>query len=196
VTSRSARGRAQEVRSVTKPESVPNTRSGSLNEPDNPTPSASPWSGRRVRRRGVGSLPRRHPGHARRRDVRAERRRSAVRGAAVRARQARSRLEAFDPARSRRSATSRSRRCRKGSRRGVAALSDQGAVVDIGADFRFRDPPSTQRSTAASRPASAREAVYGLTEYLPRSLPRRAGRQSRLLSDCALARVLPLVEQD
>jgi N-acetyl-gamma-glutamyl-phosphate reductase len=81
---------------------------------------------------------------------------------------------------------------------GVAALLGAGCrVVDIGADFRFRDPVEYERVYAPHpMPQLLAEAVYGLTEYCRASLPT-----ARLVANpgcyptAALLGLLPLVEQ-
>lgn len=81
---------------------------------------------------------------------------------------------------------------------GVAALIDRGCrVVDIGADFRFRDPAEYARIYMPhTEPHLLEEAVYGLTEYSRASLP-----SARLVANpgcyptSALLALLPLVEQ-
>jgi N-acetyl-gamma-glutamyl-phosphate reductase len=82
---------------------------------------------------------------------------------------------------------------------GVAALLDRGCrVVDIGADFRFRDPEEYARVYVPHPvPSLLAEATYGLTEYCRASLP-----QARLVANpgcyptAALLGLLPLVEQN
>jgi N-acetyl-gamma-glutamyl-phosphate reductase len=81
---------------------------------------------------------------------------------------------------------------------GVAALLDGGCrVVDIGADFRFRDPAEHARVYGSHPvPQLLSEAIYGLTEYCRESLPT-----ARLVANpgcyptAALLGLLPLVEQ-
>jgi N-acetyl-gamma-glutamyl-phosphate reductase len=81
---------------------------------------------------------------------------------------------------------------------GVAALLGRGCkVVDIGADFRFRDPAEYERVYVPHPvPELLKEAVYGLTEYCRASLPA-----ARLVANpgcyptAALLGLLPLVEQ-
>jgi N-acetyl-gamma-glutamyl-phosphate reductase len=82
---------------------------------------------------------------------------------------------------------------------GVAALLDRGCrVIDIGADFRFRDPAEHARVYAPHpAPHLLSEAVYGLTEYCRASLPA-----ARLVANpgcyptSALLGLLPLVERN
>jgi N-acetyl-gamma-glutamyl-phosphate reductase len=82
---------------------------------------------------------------------------------------------------------------------GVAALLERGCkVIDIGADFRFRDPAEYARVYVPHPvPQLLQEAVYGLTEYCRAALPA-----ARLVANpgcyptSALLGLLPLVEQD
>ena len=81
---------------------------------------------------------------------------------------------------------------------GVAALLDGGCrVIDIGADFRFRDPAEHARVYGQHPvPHLLAEAVYGLTEYCRDALPK-----ARLVANpgcyptAALLALLPLVER-
>ncbi|MCC6850111.1 MAG: N-acetyl-gamma-glutamyl-phosphate reductase [Deltaproteobacteria bacterium] len=108
------------------------------------------------------------------------------------------RLEAFDPARV-------AARCDVAftalpsgkSGGGIAMLLDHGVrVVDIGADFRFRDPSEHARVYGPHPvPALLGEAVYGLTEHA-----RAALRGARLVANpgcyptAALLAIVPLAE--
>lgn len=84
------------------------------------------------------------------------------------------------------------------SAEGVAALIARGCrVVDIGADFRFRDPAEYARVYVPhSAPELLPEAVYGLTEYCRRDL-----RAARVVANpgcyptAALLGLLPLAER-
>ncbi len=81
---------------------------------------------------------------------------------------------------------------------GVAGLLERGCrVVDIGADFRFRDPAEYERVYVEHPvPSLLAEAVYGLTEYCRASLPK-----ARLVANpgcyptAALLGLLPLAER-
>ena len=85
------------------------------------------------------------------------------------------------------------------SAQGVAALLDHGCkVVDIGADFRFRDADEYARVYVPhTAPHLLAEAVYGLTEYCRDQLPN-----ARLVGNpgcyptSALMGLLPLFEHD
>jgi N-acetyl-gamma-glutamyl-phosphate reductase len=85
------------------------------------------------------------------------------------------------------------------SAEGVAALLAGGCrVVDIGADFRFRDAAEYARIYVPHPvPALLAEAIYGLTEYCRSSLP-----SARLVANpgcyptAALLGILPLVERN
>ncbi len=84
------------------------------------------------------------------------------------------RLAAFDPAEVARQADVAFTALPLGtSAPGVAALLDRGVrVVDIGADFRLRDPNEYARWYVPHPvPHLLAEAVYGLTEYCRASLP-------------------------
>lgn len=110
------------------------------------------------------------------------------------------RLEAFDPALV-------AERCdvaftalpQGTSAAGVAALVERGCrVVDIGADFRFRDPDEYARIYVPHpAPHLLAEAVYGLTEYCRSSLA-----DARLVANpgcyptAALLGLLPLTEKN
>jgi N-acetyl-gamma-glutamyl-phosphate reductase len=80
---------------------------------------------------------------------------------------------------------------------GVAALLERGCkVVDIGADFRLKDPAEHARVYGMHpAPQLSEEAVYGLTEYCREALPA-----ARLVANpgcyptAALLALLPLVE--
>ncbi len=84
------------------------------------------------------------------------------------------------------------------SAEGVSALLADGCrVIDIGADFRFRDPAEHERVYGQHPvPALLGEAVYGLTEFCRSSL-----RQARLVANpgcyptAALLGILPLAER-
>lgn len=84
------------------------------------------------------------------------------------------------------------------SAEGVSALLAGGCrVIDIGADFRFRDPAAHARVYGPHPvPTLLGEAVYGLTEYCRSSLP-----QARLVANpgcyptAALLGILPLAER-
>jgi N-acetyl-gamma-glutamyl-phosphate reductase len=85
------------------------------------------------------------------------------------------------------------------SAEGVAALLAAGCrIIDIGADFRFRDPAEHARVYGAHPvPELLADAVYGLTEYARAALPN-----ARLVANpgcyptAALLAILPLVERD
>jgi N-acetyl-gamma-glutamyl-phosphate reductase len=82
---------------------------------------------------------------------------------------------------------------------GVAALLDRGCkVVDIGADFRFRDPAEYERVYLPHPvPHLLPEAVYGLTEYCRRTLPgARLVANPGCYPTSALLGLLPLFEHD
>jgi len=107
-------------------------------------------------------------------------------------------LAAFDPVRVAESADVAFTALPQGtSATGVAALLERGCrVVDIGADFRFRDPEEYARIYVPHPvPALLREAVYGLTEYCRAALP-----SARLVANpgcyptAALLGLLPLAE--
>lgn len=84
------------------------------------------------------------------------------------------------------------------STKGVAALVEKGCrVVDIGSEFRLRDPAEHARVYGAhAAPHLLGEAVYGLTEYCRGSLAN-----ARLVANpgcyptAALLALLPLVER-
>ncbi len=109
------------------------------------------------------------------------------------------RLEAFDPAAIASSAEFAFTALPQGaSATGVAALLERGCkVIDIGADFRFRDPDEYARIYVPHPcPQLLADAVYGLTEYCRDRLPG-----ARLVANpgCyptgALLGLLPLLEQ-
>jgi N-acetyl-gamma-glutamyl-phosphate reductase len=110
------------------------------------------------------------------------------------------RLEAFDPA-------VVAERCdvaftalpQGASAVGVAALVERGCrVVDIGADFRFRDPDEYARIYVPHpAPSLLGEAVYGLTEYCRASLPgARLVANPGCYPTAALLGLLPLTEKN
>jgi len=110
------------------------------------------------------------------------------------------RLEAFDPSAIAARADVAFTALPQGtSATGVAALVDRGCrVVDIGADFRFRDPAEYARVYGLHPvPHLLGQAVYGLTEYCRASLPT-----ARLVANpgcyptAALLGLLPLLERD
>jgi N-acetyl-gamma-glutamyl-phosphate reductase len=109
------------------------------------------------------------------------------------------RLEAFEPAAIADAAEVAFTALPQGvSASGVAALLDRGCkVIDIGADFRFRDPEEHARVYGPHPvPHLLAEAVYGLTEYCRDALP-----SARLVANpgcyptAALLGLLPLLEQ-
>lgn len=82
---------------------------------------------------------------------------------------------------------------------GVAGLLERGCkVIDIGADFRFRDPAEHARVYAPHpAPQLLQEAVYGLTEYCRAALPgARLVANPGCYPTAALLALLPLVEHD
>jgi N-acetyl-gamma-glutamyl-phosphate reductase len=110
------------------------------------------------------------------------------------------RLAAFDPAAIARQAEVAFIALPAGSSAaGVTALIRDGLrVVDIGADFRFRDPEEFGRWYGPhAAPELLPEAVYGLTEFCRAALPK-----ARLVANpgcyptAALLGLLPLVERD
>jgi N-acetyl-gamma-glutamyl-phosphate reductase len=109
------------------------------------------------------------------------------------------RLEAFDPSEiAARADVAFTALPQGASARGVAGLLDRGCkVVDIGADFRFRDAGEYARVYGAHPvPELLGEAVYGLTEYSRVALP-----SARLVANpgcyptSALLGLLPLFER-
>ncbi len=80
---------------------------------------------------------------------------------------------------------------------GVAALLERGvSVIDIGADFRFRDADEYARwYVAHPAPHLLAEAVYGLTEYCREALPgARLVANPGCYPTAALLALLPLLE--
>ncbi len=110
------------------------------------------------------------------------------------------RLEAFDPERIATQCDVAFTALPQGtSATGVAALVERGCrVVDIGADFRFRDADEYARIYVPHPvPSLLAEAVYGLTEYCRSALPN-----ARLVANpgcyptAALLGLLPLAERN
>jgi N-acetyl-gamma-glutamyl-phosphate reductase len=110
------------------------------------------------------------------------------------------RLEAFDPVAIASAADIAFTALPQGaSAAGVAGLLERGCrVIDIGSDFRFRDPVEHARVYGTHpAPELLTEAVYGLTEYCRQALPG-----ARLVSNpgcyptAALLGLLPLVERN
>src|SRR5262249_42911446 len=82
---------------------------------------------------------------------------------------------------------------------GVAALLERGLrVIDLGADFRFRDPVVYARTYGPHPvPALLPDAVYGLTEYCRDQLPgARLVANPGCYPTAALLALLPLLERD
>ncbi len=109
-------------------------------------------------------------------------------------------LESFDPARIAAAAEFAFTALPQGtSATGVAALLERGLrVVDLGADFRLRDPAEYARwYVPHPAPQLLAEAVYGLTEFSRAALPK-----ARLVANpgcyptAALLGLLPLLERD